>query len=265
MKSMTLTIKAHAKLNIYLDIVGKRADGYHNIVTEMQEISLHDTVTVTRLSENPRLFGSPKISVTCSDPRIPTDERNIAYRAAEAFIEFSGMTGLDGAEIHIEKRIPVMAGLGGSSTNGAAVLRAMNSLSGVFSEGALHRIGADLGADVPFHLVGGRAKCEGIGDIITPLPDLPPQWYVIIQPDFVCDTKSAYALYNSEIKQNHRNVFMDLYNDERLNRICDDLSATLTGSGSAVFMTFDNETSAKSAFEKLDFPFKTIATNIRRI
>jgi 4-diphosphocytidyl-2-C-methyl-D-erythritol kinase len=241
-----ITLNANAKLNLTLDITGKRPDGYHNIVTEMQEISLHDTVTVTRLS------GSQNISVTCNDPQIPTDERNIAYRAAKLMN--------CGAKIHIEKRIPVMAGLGGSSTNGAAVLKALSELTGQ----PIPEACAKLGADVPFHLIGRRAKCEGIGDIITPLPDLPPQWYVIVQPDFVCDTKSAYALYKPGIIRTKSNIFQDLYNNEQLNVICSRHNARLTGSGSAVFITFDDEKSAESMYKELDYPFKTIATNIRR-
>jgi 4-diphosphocytidyl-2-C-methyl-D-erythritol kinase len=228
-ETLSATLSAHAKLNLYLDIVGKREDGYHNIVTEMLEIDLADTVTV-RLADD--------IRVTCTNPDIPTDERNIAYRAAKLFGQ--------GAEIHIEKRIPVMAGLGGSSTNGAAVLRALNSLNGgVFTERELLETGAKLGADVPFALVGGRARCEGIGELITPLPPLPPRDYLIVVPDFVCDTRRAYSMYRPGIRRNYANIFQDLYDDTRINTICDDLlkagaeSALLTGSGSAVFGVFN--------------------------
>ena len=244
-----IKLNANAKLNLTLDIVGKRCDGYHNIVTEMQEIDLADTVTVK--------LAKSGITVTCDNPAIPTDSRNIAYRAAELF-------GVN-VQIHIEKRIPVMAGLGGSSTDGAAVLKALNILcSNRFTQSQLCEMGAKLGADVPFCIVGGRAKCEGIGDIITPLPDLPQQFYLIVQPDFYCDTKKAYSLYNPNINRTKPNIFMDLYNNEQINTICDEIQGTLTGSGSAVFAVFDDKESAKSVLNKLNYPFKAIATNIRR-
>jgi 4-diphosphocytidyl-2-C-methyl-D-erythritol kinase len=257
-----VTLPAYAKLNLELDIVGTRADGYHDIVTEMQEISLCDTVTV-RLSE------SLGIRVTCDNPAIPVDNRNIAYRAAEAF--FAASECSFGAEIQIQKQIPLMAGLGGSSTNGAAVLKALNGLQGgIFSRDELIAIGAKLGADVPFALVGGRAKCEGIGEIITVLPALPPQFYVIVQPDFFCETRAAYKLYDSGVTRGHyANIFQKLYNDSRIDGICAELvqlgalSASMTGSGSAVFGVFADENTACQALERLQYSFKCIARNNR--
>jgi 4-diphosphocytidyl-2-C-methyl-D-erythritol kinase len=252
----SITLSANAKLNLSLSITGRRNDGYHNIVTEMQEIDLCDTVTVT-ISKS----AKSGIYITCDNPEIPIDNRNIAYRAAELF----GAS----AHIHIEKRIPVMAGLGGSSTDGAAVLKALNRLhDNKFSEHELIKMGAALGADVPFCMTGGRAKCEGIGDVITKLTDLPEQYYAIIQPDFACDTRKAYSMYRPDVKQTRANIFQDLYSlsgDERLNEICDELSGSLTGSGSAVFAVFKDETDAKLLLEKLDYPFMTIATNVRQI
>jgi 4-diphosphocytidyl-2-C-methyl-D-erythritol kinase len=250
----SVTLPARAKLNLYLDIVGKRDDGYHNIVTEMQEIDLADTVTVT--------LKETGIRVTCDNPALPTDNRNIAYRAAELFHT--------GSEIHIEKRIPVMAGLGGSSADGAAVLKGLNQLHKRFTEIELLKIGARLGADVPFCLTGGRAKCEGIGDIITPLPDLPGQFYLIVRSDFCCDTKFAYSLYKPDIKRTKPNIFQDLYKDERIERICDELlrlgarTASMTGSGSAVFGVFGSYEQAESALNNVNYPFKIITNNTRR-
>jgi len=266
----SITLPANAKLNLFLDIAGKRDDGYHDIITEMQEIDLCDTVTVKLTKSG--------IRVTCDNPAIPTDRRNIAYRAAELFMRESNLDdGSWGVKIHIKKRIPVMAGLGGSSTDGAAVLKALHSLwlmdDGVFGSCDLLKMGAKLGADVPFCLVGGRAECRGIGDIITPLPDLEPQFYAIIQPDFCCNTKKAYELYSQrrgDLQGDERNVFMELYNDERINNACSELlqagaqSASMTGSGSAVFGVFRDRKSAEAALKKLDYPFKQVACNIRR-
>ncbi|MCL1789282.1 MAG: hypothetical protein FWG33_02910, partial [Oscillospiraceae bacterium] len=154
--------------------------------------------------------------------------------------------------------------------DGAAVLKALNRLcGGVFTEKELLKFGSKLGADVPFCLVGGRAECRGIGDIITPLPDLSPRFYVIVQPDFYCDTKSAYRLYKTGFKRGNRaNIFQELYKDSRIDKICEELldsgaeTASMSGSGSAVFGVFMCEETAKAAAEKLNRPFKTIARNV---
>jgi 4-diphosphocytidyl-2-C-methyl-D-erythritol kinase len=258
----SITVRANAKINKYLDIVGKRPDGYHSIVTEMQEIDLHDIVTV-KLTDD--VSG---ILITCDNPDLPTCERNIAYKAAELFPLKTGV------EISIQKRIPVMAGLGGSSTDGAAALIALNKLHGdMFTRDELLAMGSQLGADVPFCLVGGRAKCTGIGDEIESLPDLDKEYYVIIQPDFCCNTRRAYRLYRPKIERVSCNIFHDLYNlsrDYRVDQVCEDLlqagaaAATLTGSGSAVFSTFPDSESAESVYRKLEYPYKTIASNVRR-
>ncbi|MCL2072150.1 MAG: 4-(cytidine 5'-diphospho)-2-C-methyl-D-erythritol kinase [Oscillospiraceae bacterium] len=259
-----LTIQANAKLNLCLDIVGKRDDGYHNIVSVMQEIDLADIVYV-------RITDARDIQVSCDNPAIPVNGRNVAYRAAERFLRECRIRR--GVQIHIQKRIPVMSGLGGSSTDGAAVLKALNSLCGeILCDDELIKMGAELGADVPFCIVGGRARCSGIGEIIKPLPDSPSQFYVIVRPDFCCCTKSAFGLYNDGFKRGSKaNIFEELYNDERINRIRDELiaagakTASLTGSGSAVFGVFDDyksAASAKAAFDLSDYPFKYIAKNV---
>jgi 4-diphosphocytidyl-2-C-methyl-D-erythritol kinase len=270
----SLTLAANAKLNLSLDIAGKREDGYHNIVSEMQEIDLADIVTV-RISDSPHVAA--KIRVTCDDSRIPDGRRNIANRAAEAFVRETGLHLV--VKVQIEKKIPLMAGLGGSSTNGAAVIKALNTLSGdLFTAEELISLAAGIGSDVPFALVGGRAKCEGIGEIITPLPDLPEQFYAIVQPGFYCDTAKAYTLWDSRIVRSSANVFQDLYADSRIDDICEKFtalgatSACMTGSGSAVFGVFGSESAARSAvcsavcstLGQSDYGFKCVAKNIRK-
>jgi 4-diphosphocytidyl-2-C-methyl-D-erythritol kinase len=261
----SITLAANAKINITLDIIGKREDGYHDILTVMQEIDLCDIVTVC--------LKGKTIRIICDNSEIPTDNRNIAYKAAEMFMKQISneacMPSVNGVEIVIQKRIPIMAGLGGSSTNGAAVLKALNHLfDNRFDKDYLLKIGAKLGADVPFFIIGGRAECRGIGDIITPLNDKPTEYYAIIKPDFGCDTKGAYQLFNERIKRTKSNIFQNLYNDERINEICDELmnqgaqTASMTGSGSAVFGVFSNRETAKKALEKLNKPFKYVAKNI---
>lgn len=284
-----MRVNAYAKINRYLNITGKREDGYHDIITEMQEIDIADTVTV-------HITDCGNIRVSCDNPLIPSDNRNIAYRAAELFRQkIAGLIGerserLFGVNVDIQKRIPLMAGLGGSSTDGAAVLKVLSSLCesneyglrGIsFSKDELMKMGAELGSDVPFFLVGGRAECTGTGVLVTPLPDLPPQYYAIIQPDFYCDTKAAYELFDKSMQisdDKSGNVFQRLYRlyykDERIERICSFLMrngaeyASMSGSGSAVYGIFSDEESAKYAlavFEKEE-PFykRYLAKNVIR-
>jgi len=258
--------KAYAKINHCFKSGARRADGYHEVATVMHAVTLHDLINV-------RVTDGDGIRVSCSDASVPTDRRNTAYAAAVYFADHcrdNGVNALGGKriEIHITKHIPHEAGLGGGSSDAAAVLTLLNRHAGEpFTEAVLRDIGARVGADVPFFIPGSPALCEGIGDIITPLPDLPLQFYVIVQPDFVCDTKKAYSLYKPNIKKTSANLFQDLYNYERIHRICEEFlqlgaeSASLSGSGSAVFGIFKDEAAALSAVKKMKYPFKTIAHN----
>jgi 4-diphosphocytidyl-2-C-methyl-D-erythritol kinase len=155
--------KAYAKINLTLDVTGKRDDGYHEIKTIMQSVSLCDTISIEQAEE---------ITISSDKRYIPTDRRNLAYIACEKFFEATGIKG--GAKINIKKHIPVAAGLAGGSTDAAAVLRALNKIykTGLTVE-ELCRIGASFGADIPYCIKGGTALCEGIGEVITELPALP--------------------------------------------------------------------------------------------
>ena len=181
----SVTITAPAKINLNLNITGRLDNGYHTLMTVMQSISLCDKVTVS-------LNGSGNISVSCSDPSIPADSSNIAFKAAEAFFKATGIE--QGADIKIEKNIPSQAGLGGGSADGAAVFYALNRLcKDPLSEEELCSLSAETGADIPFCLKGGTALCEGIGEIITPLPPLPDCFIVIGKGSEGISTKDAYA------------------------------------------------------------------------
>ncbi|MBR5253094.1 MAG: 4-(cytidine 5'-diphospho)-2-C-methyl-D-erythritol kinase [Clostridia bacterium] len=159
----SLTTQAYAKINLFLDVLDTRADGYHNIKSIMQQVSLADTVTVTKKD------ASNGITVSCTDPAVPTDERNIVYKCAVRFFDHFGITDC-GIHIHIEKNIPLCGGLAGGSTDGAAVLKLLNELYDVHaSTETLCEIGVKVGADVPFCVVGGTCICEGIGEILTPV------------------------------------------------------------------------------------------------
>jgi 4-diphosphocytidyl-2-C-methyl-D-erythritol kinase len=262
---MSLTVKAYAKLNLWLDITGCRGDGYHTINTVMRRIDLYDDVEVETCS------GSD-VTVRCSSPDVPSDEWNIAYRAAREFMSRSGKN--IGVNIGIHKRIPVGAGLGGSSADGAAVLTALNELCGRrFGDDELCALGARLGADVPFCITGGTARCTGIGEIMQPIgcADFAA---LIAVPDFACSTAKAYQRYDASpiperpgfdafcggigpdssfLSRNMYNIFEKLYNDSRINALKDDLlalgavGACMSGSGSAVFGIFPDIESARTA------------------
>ncbi len=157
---MTVQINANAKINLWLDVCAKRANGYHDIVSVMSEVSLHDTLTATRTD------GCAIVLKT--DKGLPTDERNLAVRAAKAYFAKTGEPF--GVELTLAKSIPMQAGLGGGSADAAATLKAINTLDGErFSREELAAIGAKVGADVPFCVMGGTALCRGIGEEITPL------------------------------------------------------------------------------------------------
>ena len=160
-----ITRKAYAKINIALDVTGRRADGYHLVDMVMQTVELHDLVTVRSL---PGEAG--KIALTCSSPKVPTGIANIAYRAALAVMEESGIT--DGVSIHIEKNIPMAAGMAGGSTDAAAVISIMNELFSLqMPQEVQDAIALKLGADVPFCLRRGTWRAQGIGEVLMKLPD----------------------------------------------------------------------------------------------
>ncbi len=274
---MKSEIKAFAKVNLFLDITGRLENGYHTLNTVMTQINLYDEITA-EVSEGDGIF------IECNNPAVPCNEKNIAYKAAAAFLSEIG----NKAEIHIKikKNIPLEAGLGGSSTDGAAVLKALNEIYGYpLSDERLCEIGARLGADVPFCITGGTAVCKGIGEIITPVNFLKDCVFLVVKPDFSCSTPAAYRAYDENpIPENADfeefvsllplgaekwagkmyNVFEKLYGDGRIAEITDTmrkngaLSSILTGSGSAVFGIFRDEETAKKAFDCIDAPFKCI-------
>ena len=155
-----MKIKAYGKVNISLDVVGKREDGYHLLSMIMQNIDLYDEIEVEKQECG--------IILECNKSYVPVDNRNLAYKAAEIFKERYDI--VDGVKINIEKNIPVSAGLAGGSTDAAAVLKVMNKLFNVnATEEELMELGLKLGADIPYCIHGGTALCEGIGEIITPI------------------------------------------------------------------------------------------------
>lgn len=178
-----ITLHAYAKLNLSLDVLGKRSDGYHELDMIMQSISLYDTVTVNK---------ADGVRVHMDRGNVDT-QHNTAYIAAQAFCHH---TGKPGADIVIQKRIPSMAGLGGSSADAAAVLIGLNRLyDTALDDDTLAALGKSVGADVPFALTGGTARAKGIGELLTPLTPGKPLYFVLVKPHQGVSTAQAFAQY----------------------------------------------------------------------
>lgn len=278
MNNTEMTLLANAKLNLYLDITGVRADGYHLLETVMQSVDLCDVVTVK--------LGGKEIRVDCSNPEIPAGSGNICHKAAEKYANTLGEP--IGAEIRIEKRIPHGAGLGGGSADAAAVLTALNAMYGnPLGDGDLERLGAEIGADVPFCLRGGIQICRGIGDEMTAIKPFPECVFLVVKPDFACDTRGAYRQYDqapipkrgklAEFAESRGkfpelmyNVFERVYSDARIDEITARLisagaqGAALSGSGSAVFGVFQNEDLARNAALQLPRYFTAVCKPVSK-
>lgn len=181
-----LTLPAPAKVNLSLRILGRRDDGYHELLTLMQPLSLADELTVELTAEGLRM--------RCSDSSLNTDD-NLVLRAARAYFAALGRPG--GADFYLAKNIPVAAGLGGGSSDAAAALVALNALhGGALPPERLVELAAGLGADVPFFLAGATALCSGIGDKVEPLPDFPALEYVLVNPGFAVSTAWVYSQFD---------------------------------------------------------------------
>jgi 4-diphosphocytidyl-2-C-methyl-D-erythritol kinase len=268
-----MEVKAYAKLNLTLDILRKRPDGYHDLEMVMQSIDLADTLTITPAQ------GEGAMSTTL--PYLPSDGQNLAQKAAAAFRDATGAGPQ--VDIHIEKRIPVCAGMAGGSSDGAAVLRAMNELAGTnLSPTELARIGEAVGSDVPYCVAGGTALAQGRGERLTPLPALPACHVVVCKPPFPLSTPQLFARVDvrnidcrpdtagltsaleegnlAGVAQRMYNVFEDVLEPrcrEEIDAIkaalidCGALGACMTGSGPTVFGLFDDVSAAQDARGRL--------------
>lgn len=177
-------IKAYAKINLTLDVIGKRADGYHLVQMIMQQINLYDEITVTRQEKG--------ITLSSDSNFIPENPQNLAWRAVALMQESLGLD--QGVHIAIRKHIPVAAGLAGGSTDAAAVIHAYAELCGIpLTLDEKMALGLKLGADVPFCLLGGAALAEGIGERLTPIAGLKDGWLVVCKPNFGVSTREIYT------------------------------------------------------------------------
>ena len=254
----TLYEGAYAKLNLTLDVLGKREDGYHDLQSVMQTISVRDDVEID--------IGTGKPwKLLCDKEGIPTDESNLAWKAAKVYCDALHKDP-GGIEIRITKRIPSGAGMGGGSADAAAVLRALNDYYGnPLSLFALAELGAEVGSDVPFCVLCGTAMVEGRGERVRKLPDMPDCIFVIVKPDFSVSTPELYKKIDEvaiakrpdnkamesallagdllKVSQNLCNVFDPVVTDEHLElnyikSLMHQYGAVgyqMTGSGSAVF------------------------------
>ena len=280
-----MIIKANAKINLSLDIVGTREDGYHELRTVMQSVGLHDVI---EMSKN----KSGDIKLSCDRREIPTDNRNTAYKAAKLMLEYAGIKDM-GVNIFIRKNVPSQAGMGGGSGDAAAVLRGMIALFDIdIPDDTLYDIAARIGADVPFCLKGGTCLCEGIGEVMTELPDMPVCKLLICKPPVGVSTVYAYQEADKYPQEDYYMTpdMIEAINARDIDEIAncvgnrfDDVlhipevqiiksimlengakTASMTGSGSAVFGIFDDEdklNSARSALEDYGSVFVTEPTN----
>lgn len=280
MADFDMRVHAHAKVNLYLDIIGKRPDGYHEIETIFHSIGLHDDIYLRKRTDG-------QITVHCEHPHVPCDPRNLAYRAAKLLLD--NIPDLSGVEIMILKRIPVAAGLGGGSANAAAVLCGINALFDLgLTQKDLMQFGAQLGADVPFCILGGAAVGRGIGEILTPLPPMEEAWILLANPGFEISTAWVYQQINLSLTPPQKNVTIltrclrngeffnimrHLYNGlevpvlskypavakikTKLNKYPSSCGVLMSGSGATVFAFMQNQVQADLAaanFEN-DFAF----------
>ncbi len=197
------TFFAPAKINVVLRVLGRRPNGYHDLQMLNVKLSVGDDIGISvSPSSIASEIGEPAIKITSNEKGCPCDETNLCAKAARAIFARMKAEGLKLPEeisIHIEKRTPVAAGLGGGSSDGSAVLKGLNELLGLgWSNKVLAELGVKLGADCPFFLYEGSAICEGIGEEITTLSPLPKMWILLINPNFAVSTKWVYETFDQE-------------------------------------------------------------------
>ena len=271
-----MKVCAHGKLNLSLDVLGKNPNGYHDLRMVMQTVQFGDDLDI-------QLRSDGQFTVDPGQSYLPADGRNLAVKAARLFLEGTGL----GADIRVVKRIPVCAGMGGGSADAAAVLRALNVLTGRdMSVEQLCQLGLQAGSDVPFCVMEGAALAEGRGERLTPLPSLPDCPIVICKPAFAISTPELFVRVDGRksrlrpdtagivsameagdapgVARRLYNVFEDVL-ERRQGEIFSiksaltdmgALGAAMTGSGSAVFGIFGDENAARAAFQALSARYK---------
>ena len=273
-----MKIRAPAKVNLRLRVVGKRKDGYHLLDTLMVPVSLYDDIVITKAKKDKtRQTFSGRLKVTCNHPLVPQGERNLAYKAAALLMRKSGIDLR--LRIHIHKRIPVGAGLGGGSSDAAATMVGLNRLLRLrFSTKELEKLSLSLGADVPFFINARPARARGIGERLTPLGMLRRMWLVILYPGFPVSTAWVYRKLFLKLTKPSANTSINsipgntnalrklLVNDLEVvtmsrypelgllkNRLTREgaIGTLMSGTGSSVFGVFNSRQKAEKAFRRL--------------
>ena len=270
---------SYAKINLTLDVLSKRPDGYHNVEMIMQTVSLYDLILVDKTEKN--------ISISTNLKYLPVNEKNIAYKAALEFFKYTSITG--GCKIMIHKNIPVAAGLAGGSGNAAAVLCSLDKLYNTnLPSDELMNIASKLGADVPYCIMGGTALATGIGEILTPLPSIPKCNILMVKPPISVSTAAIYeAIDAAEIdKRPNTNAMIDALAQKDLKSVAQNLSnvmgnvtetmhpivkgirrkmlmigglgAVMSGSGPTVFGIFPDYETAKKSHDSFYYQFKEV-------
>ena len=276
MQKKTVTVLAPAKLNLSLDVVGTLPGGYHDLDMVMQAITLHETLVLRR---------SRYLNVRMPGSFVPVNEKNTAVKAALAFFHYTGL--LAGVDITIHKQVPVRAGMAGGSADAAGVFVGMNELYGArLSMSELCALGASIGADVPFALMGGTCRVKGVGDLLKPLPPCPECFFVVVMPSVGISTPEAFQRYDRMGSPLHPDCDRqeaairagDLpglcaaagnalehcsgaTETPAIRALLDEhgaLTSLMTGSGAAVFGVFDAEDKAQTAAEALRARYKQV-------
>jgi len=268
-----VTLKALAKINLGLDVLGRRQNGYHDVRMVMQTIYLYDNVTLEKTSE-------PGIQLQTNLFYLPSDENNIAYKAAKMLIDEYHIQ--EGVHITLDKHIPVAAGMAGGSSNAAAVLVGMNRLFSLgLSDEELMKRGALLGADVPYCVMRGTVLAEGVGEILTPLLPFPKCYILIAKPGISVSTKEVYEKLDAQVIEKHPDIdgILQGLQEQNLHKIAASmgnvlegvtvpmhpvieqikramkeagaLNAMMSGSGPTVFGIFEDKGVARKAAQKL--------------
>lgn len=274
---MSITIKAYAKINLLLDILGTLPNGYHNLYMLMQSVGIYDTVTISET-------GNGEIEIECDVPGIPLDEKNIAYKAAVSFFKYTKIKN-PGISIEIKKGIPHAAGLAGGSADGAAVVTALKAIfAPTLSDRRVLEICSKFGSDVPFCALGGTMLAQNTGTVLTYLPQLNLPYIVVVKPERSVSTAAAYAAFDKAGHIRHLdrigifNAVINGDNETLYNRIGNVFeqfidvpervtiktvmrkhnakSSCMSGSGPSVFGIFEKKEDAENCAEELkkDFP-----------
>lgn len=268
-------VRAHGKINLGLDVIRKREDGYHDVRMIMQQVGLYDGIDIKRLGLC--TDGNRYIDIETNLRYLPVNENNLAYKAAALLMDEFGIQ--ESIHIKIKKLIPVAAGMAGGSSDAAAVMKGINRMFGLrLSKKELMERGVKLGADVPYCIMGGTALAEGIGDILTPIKDMPPCYIILAKPGINVSTKMVYTELHADTIENHPDIdgliqsieAGDLYGmtgkmgnvladvTEKMYPVIGEIKETMislgalnsmmSGSGPTVFGIFDDKDKAEHAY-----------------